>query len=308
MDQEKLMMAEAASLYYEKKYTQQEIAELMKLSRQTVSKLLNNAVRENIVEIRIHDPRKDCEALQEQLCAAFGLRDAVVCGVSGRGETLRQLMTVKAAAGYLVPVLQEGGNRIALSWGRTVQALVGELPEISSSGNEVFPLFGATDLENSCFSSNELVRAMADKVGAAARYAWFPYLPDHLGDRELLKKTSYYKRMQELWDAIDIAVVGIGNTEVLELFGKTFGLANDRAEVVGDVATHFFNAEGGLLELYENMLCASAENLRNAGKTVAVACGDNKASAIIGALRTGLIDVLVTDEYTAGLLLERAEK
>ena len=55
---EKLLMWEAATLYYEKKHTQQEIAELLGLSRQTVSKLLNDAVKENIVEIRIHDPQK----------------------------------------------------------------------------------------------------------------------------------------------------------------------------------------------------------------------------------------------------------
>ena len=49
---EKMIMSEVAILYYEKKHTQQEIANLMNLSRQTVSKLLNDAVKENIVEIK----------------------------------------------------------------------------------------------------------------------------------------------------------------------------------------------------------------------------------------------------------------
>ena len=56
---EKILMSEVPTLYYEKKYTQQEIANLMNLSRQTVSKLLNDAIKENIVEIKIHNPKKE---------------------------------------------------------------------------------------------------------------------------------------------------------------------------------------------------------------------------------------------------------
>jgi len=56
MDIQKKQMSEAAILYYEKNYTQQKIAQIMNLSRQTVSKLLNEAIKENIVEIKIHNP------------------------------------------------------------------------------------------------------------------------------------------------------------------------------------------------------------------------------------------------------------
>ena len=57
------------------------------------------------------------------------------------------------------------------------------------------------------------------------------------------------------------------------------------------------------MELYENTLCASKENLKNAKQTIAVACGDDKTEAIIGALRTRAIDTLITDEYTAKKIL-----
>ena len=59
---------------------------------------------------------------------------------------------------------------------------------------------------------------------------------------------------------------------------------------------------------YSNALCASADELRRAGETVAIVCSDeesDKAEAIIGALRTGLIDTLITDEHTAQAVLER---
>ena len=304
MGDEKILMAEAAVLYYEKNMTQQQIARELNLSRQRVSRLLGDAVREGIVEIRIHDPARDREELGAAVCARYGIRECVVCGVSGRGETLRRLMTVRAAAGYLEPLLKAGNKKIALSWGRTVQALIEEMPGIRTEGNVVFPLFGATEQETAFFSSNELARSMADKIGAAVKYAWFPYLLESGRECGILKELSCYQNMQKLWEQADLAIVGIGNTEVYRLFTQTFGHSRHAGEIVGDVATHFFDGAGTLVKPYANTLCATAENLRDARLTVAVACGDEKAEAIAGALRTGLVNVLITDEYTAARLLE----
>ncbi len=303
MDREKQRMAEVAILYYEKKCTQQEIARQLGLSRQTVSKLLNDALAEQIVEIRIHNPAAECKEAERALSARFGLKEAVVCSVSSKKDSVRRLMTVRAAAGYLAPKFSEGGKQIAVSWGRTVEALIGEMPSLQTVGNRVFPLFGATDHEMSCFSSNELAREMAEKIGASVRYAWFPYLPDREEDGILLKKTSYYKKMKELWGRIDLAVVGIGDRAMLGQFEKTFGCRGKSENAAGDIATHFFSADGTLLDLYQNTLCASAEDLGNSRCTVGIACGNEKKEAILGALKTGLLDVLITDEYTARQLI-----
>lgn len=304
MSDEKILMSEAATLYYEKKYTQQEIAGMMNLSRQTVSKLLNDAIKEGIVEIKIHNPVNDCKKLEKKLCDVFGIKACVVCNVSNNDDSLRRLMTVKSAVEYIVPLIKKGGQKIAISWGRTIQELIAQMPDMNLSDNTVFPLFGATDHENACFSSNELARLLADKIGATAKYAWFPYMLDNGDECCLLKKLSYYKSMQKLWNTADIAVVGIGNTGVYDLFGKTFGYSKINDVVVGDIATHFFNENGEFVKLYENTLCASADNLKSVKQTIAVACGSDKVQAIIGGLRTKLIDVLITDEYTAKQILE----
>lgn len=296
---EKILMSEVATLYYEKKHTQQEIAELMNLSRQTVSKLLNDAIKENIVEIKIHNPKKDCEELETLICKRFGISKCIVCGVSSENESLRRLMVVKLAQNYILSIISKGGLKIAVSWGRTVQELIEQIPHIATDKNTVFPLFGATDNESSYFSSNELARGMADKIGASVKYAWFPYLADSKEECDLLKNLSYYKKIHNLWNSADIAIVGIGNTEILDVFGKTFGYSERHSEVIGDIATHFFNEKGEFVDLYQNTLCASADDLKNAKQTVAIACGDDKVMAIACALKTKLINTLITDEYTA---------
>lgn len=304
MKTEKILMSEIATLYYKMNMTQQEIAERMHLSRQTVSKLLGDAIEEKIVEIIIHDPKTDLEKLEKQICDTFGIRNCIACCVSGRNDSIHRLMTVKVAVDYILPMLLKGGCKIAISWGRTIQEFINVLPETSTAGNTVFPLFGATDNENDYFSSNELARKLADKLGATLKCAWFPYLTQSREECELLKKLSYYKTMQEMWDRADIAIMGIGNTEILEIFGKTFGYSQIHSQVVGDIATHFFSANGEFINLYENTLCASVRNIKNAKETIAIACGKDKAEAIAGALRTHTIDTLITDEYTARRILE----
>ena len=304
MQTEKTLIYEVSTLYYKKNMTQQEIADALHLSRQTVSRLLSDAIEEKIVEIIIHDPQRDCEALEAQICAVFGLRSCVVCGVSGRNEAVHRLMTVKAAVDYLLPILRKGNLKIALSWGRTIQELIQNLPELSTTGNTVFPLFGATDNENSYFSSNELARKLADKLDATPKCAWFPYMADSDGDFVLLQQLDYYKQMQEMWNSADLAILGIGNTEILDIFGKTFGYSQIHNLAIGDIATHFFDKKGNFVDLYSNTLCASVENIRNAKESVAIACGKEKAEAIAGALRTNMIDTLITDEHTARRILE----
>ena len=307
MKTEKILMSEAATLYYKKNMTQQEIAERMGLSRQTVSKLLSDAIEEKVVEIIIHDPQADREALEKQICDTFGIRTCIACCVSGRNDSIHRLMAVQAAVDYILPALLEGGRKIAVSWGRTIQEFITTLPKTSTAGNTVFPLFGATDNENDYFSSNELARKLADKLDATLKCAWFPYLTESREEWELLKQLSYYKKMQELWNGADIAIIGIGNTEILELFGKTFGYNRIHSQVVGDIATHFFDASGAFIDLYENTLCASVSNLKNAKETIAIACGKEKAEAIAAALRTSAIDTLITDECTARQILHIAK-
>ena len=264
MNTAKKQMQEAAVLYYEKKHTQSEIADIMNLSRQTVSKLLNDAIKEKIVEIKINIPEETCKKYEERIKSRFGIKNAIVCSVSSDDEDLRFLMMIKAAAEYVISLIKDGNKKIGISWGRTIQWLIYELCEIKTSGNCVFPLFGATDQEQSFFASNELARSFADKIGAKVKYAWFPYRPDNADDCKLFKNTSYYKKIRDLWNDIDVAVVGIGSKEIIRTFSEIFGYNEKCVSAVGDVATHFFDRGGKSLELYEDTLCASAQNIKNA--------------------------------------------
>ena len=304
MKEQKNLMAEAALLYYKKGLTQQEIATALDLTRQTVSKLLTAAVNEGIVEIKIHNPENERKELETELNRRFQIQ-AVVGSVSKNNDELRRLTTVEKAIEYLLPIVKKGNLNIALSWGRSVQALIKQFPAVSTLGNKVFPLFGATEHEQAYFLPNELAREFAGKLDARVKYAWFPYQPENGQDFELFQRTGYYKNMQKEWSDFDVAIIGVGNNTAFRLLDPSFSESEGKKSAVGDVATHFFTADGELTETKVETLRISAESLKNGGKKIAVAYGDDKAEAIVGGIKAGFVDVLITDEYTARRILEK---
>ena len=73
----------ASYLYYKENKTQAEIAELFHISRPTLIKLLNDARKEGIVTIEIHDIRMGSQyiELEQELCKKLGLKDVKIVGV-----------------------------------------------------------------------------------------------------------------------------------------------------------------------------------------------------------------------------------
>ena len=71
---------------------------------------------------------------------------------------------------------------------------------------------------------------------------------------------------------------------------------------------HYFDADGRLVDWdgEARMIAASPAQLRRARLVIGAAVGVEKTEAILGAVRAGLVNALVTDVRTADALLARA--
>jgi DNA-binding transcriptional regulator LsrR (DeoR family) len=74
---------------------------------------------------------------------------------------------------------------------------------------------------------------------------------------------------------------------------------------VGDVTRHYFDLNGNILpwEGEQRMLAVSAAQLRRTRLSVGLAASPEKARAIVGAVRSGMINALVTDVATSLAIL-----
>ena len=79
-----------------------------------------------------------------------------------------------------------------------------------------------------------------------------------------------------------------------------------RIGAVGDVCALHFDIDGNLLDipLQRRLVTIDAETLRRAPLRLGIAAGHTKAKPILGAMRAGLINALVTNETAASLVLQ----
>jgi DNA-binding transcriptional regulator LsrR (DeoR family) len=78
-----------------------------------------------------------------------------------------------------------------------------------------------------------------------------------------------------------------------------------RAGAVGDILGHFFDEQGAFLNdpINRRVMGVPIDQLRCARSVIATAGGLSKVRAIRGALRTGCLTQLITDEETAWALV-----
>lgn len=328
-------LVRAAEMHFIQGAPQQEIARALGVSPATVSRMLREARELGIVEIRIHDPATTRDDLQDQLSARFGLVGArVVAGAFRSQAALRQALA-RHAARWLLDRLAAAPVRIlGMSWGRTMLETVTAIEELQSmsptgsgSGSasspredragtpmEVVPLLGGLGQVAPELQINDLVARLAKAVGARPLFLHAPAVVAHEATRETLLKDPSIAGVLALWDRLELAVVGVG-PEVARSPMLSTGYYRDdevgeliRLGAVGDIAGRFFGPDGNEVPAssHRRLIAVAFEQLKRAPLRLAVAGGPWKVRAILGALRAGLVNVMVTDEQTARALLDEA--
>jgi deoxyribonucleoside regulator len=109
--------------------------------------------------------------------------------------------------------------------------------------------------------------------------------------------------------AFSLGIVGEGSVLMRSgniLKSEMAGLM--RAGAVGDMLGHFIDRRGDIVdqELDARTIGLSLGDLRRCDRVIGIAAGPEKHDVSLGALRTGLINVLIADEATALFALEHA--
>lgn len=313
------VMLRAARLYYEDGLTQRQVADEMGVSRPQISRLLTRARAEGIVRIIIADPFATFEKLQVRLTETFGLRQAVVTagedlsaeGLSG--QALRRRIGV-AAAEYLRQSLHDG-MQAGIGWGRTLRAVIKALKNEHRVIIHVVSLIGGMGQMSPSFQVNDLAREMAEAFGGTWQALYAPAFVSAPFAWDMLLQHPDVKMVMERWDSLDMALVGIGHFAFQRQSSMFFADYMDQKllqeleerRAVGDLCGRFFDIQGRQCILESGTIGISLEQLTALDCVVGVAGGEEKASAILGALRGGYLNVLVTDSVTAQAVLEKHE-
>ncbi len=306
----------AAYYCYEKGYTQSQAAESLGISRNTLGKLLNEARKEGIVQIKVVDVRGSGHfiSMETQLVERYGLLDIKITDCVEDTQTRINQRIAQEAAAYMERIL-ESGMRIGMSWGRTLDLMVKQMrPNPSITGLEVTTLLGGAGTLTSQVQPSGIVQYFLEKYDGKGYVINAPYFCRTAELCSALKQEPHIREVLDRACNSDLALVGIGEPPSkasceeagLEFTDEIIGQL-ESIHAVGDICNNFFDIQGTLCptDLTHKLLAVNLEDLKGVKKVIALAGGPNKCDSILGALRGGYIDVLITDQFTAQKLLEK---
>ena len=310
------LLAEIASLYYELDLSQSEIGERLGLSRVKVYRLLKKAKEAQVVQITINWPIERDGSLEDALCRTFSLDRALVLksapqdfGPSGDGIGLRRLG--QTAARYLATALQDGMT-LAVCLGRSSYEVISAFRPGTQVRVNVAQAMGSIPSAIPDLDSAALARQLARKLGGQIQLLSSPLFVNSPEAAKLLRTQPAIERTLHTARNADIALVGIGGigpetTHYVEAELITADqLRQLEAEgAAGDIGGQFIRESGELHPCAMNqcMIGLTLDELRRIPNTIAVAAGTAKVRAMLGALRSGILNTLCTDQQTAAELV-----
>jgi DNA-binding transcriptional regulator LsrR (DeoR family) len=307
------LLSKIGKLYYEQKLTQQEISERLRLSRPKISRLLQRAEEEGIIQITIFSPPGSYAELEQALENRFDLQEAVVVEVENPASpeaVARELG--QAAANYLQRTL-EPGDVLGLSWGSTLNAMVNALRPVEIEKVHIVQLLGGLGAPEAEVHATDLCRRIARLLNARLTLIPAPGVVNNQQIRQALLSDSHVQAAFDSFSSITVAYVGIGipsPTSVVIRDGSIISppQLDELLDLgaVGDIALRFFDASGQPIrsELDELVIGIDHNQLRQGGRVVGAAGGTEKLGAVYGALVGKWIDVLITDHALAQKLLD----
>ncbi|MEY9559237.1 sugar-binding transcriptional regulator [Sinorhizobium fredii] len=303
------LMSRVAQMYYIEGKRQAEIAEHLRLSQATVSRMLKRAEAEGIVRTTIIPPVGTYAELESALRDRFNLAEAVVVDCSEDRDGAIMSRIGEAAAHLLEVTLSQGEIIGVSSWSQTIFRMVENIhPQKSAQAKYVVQTLGGMGDPSVQTHATQLTTRLARLAGAEPKLLPVQGVTSSREAKLLMLADPFVRETMELFGSITLAIVGIGAVEPSELLARSGNIFSAReladladAGAVGDISLRFFDKEGKPVKtpLDERVIGINLEELAKVDRVVALAGGQKKTDAIAGALRTGVIDMLITDRFTA---------
>lgn len=303
------LIARVAQMYHTEHKRQADIAEHLHMSQATVSRMLKRAEMEDIVRTSVISPPGTFVDLEVALRERFGVPEAIVVDCTEDRDGAIVARIGEAAAHFVEVTLQQDEIIAISSWSETVLSMVENIhPLKGAKAKYVVQSLGGMGDPSVQTHATQLTVRLAHLTGAEPKLLSVAGVTSSREARLLMVSDPFVRDTLSLFGKISLAIIGIGTVEPSELLTRSGNIfsANELADLaeagaVGDLSLRFFDLDGKPVRtpLDDRVIGITLEELSKINRVIAIAGGQRKTDAIASALRTGVIDVLVTDKFTA---------
>ena len=301
--------ARAGWMYYVGGMTQDQIAAELGLSRQRAQRLVSRAMAEGLIQVRLNHRIGACLDLERALRERFGLtRCRVMPAPGANGDPVAAV--AGAAAAELERFLRMPEPLvIGLGIGRAMRGMVDALTPTEAERHRIVSLIGNIAPDGSA-SFFDVVMRIADKVRAPHYPMPVPVISATPEEHAAFHALPPVRRVVELAQRADVVFVGVGQmSDDAPLLTDGFVTRSELDEMraagaAGEVAGWVFDSAGTYLDVGTNRRTGGVRVAPGLDRpSIGVAAGASKVPAIIGAMKSRIINSLVTDDLTAAALL-----
>lgn len=313
--QDNELLTEIAVAYYQDEITQEEIAKKFGISRIKVGRLLKRAKEEGIVEITVRYHPVFSTRLEQQMLERFPISRALIA-LDHQDEDEQRRQVAALVSGYLAMSLKDD-TVLAVGQGRNVAAIADHVGSVAQRNCKFICGIGGTHRPGDAINADHISRRLAKKFGGSSETLYAPAYVENRALKEAFMQNGTIKETLDRARKADVALVGIGdmneNSYMVKLGWFTPHEIIDASlnqGVIGDIAGYdFFNAQGMHVDTVMNdrVIGLSIDELRKIPCVIAVASENTKALAILGALRTGAIDIIATSALNIRTILNMSQ-
>lgn len=295
-----------ARMYYEMNLTQKEIAEKLRYSRPTISRIVDAAFKTGIIDVKINYPLNSVVELEESIKEKYKLKNAFVVPVYLKDSVMIQNDVGKAAANYLYEICNDGST-LGVSWGTTLNHVVPHLKHKALPNMKIVQLNGGAAKSTFSTGSVALLEKFSKAFSSDQYLLQVPSIVDSSLIANAIMMDSSIEHALNLGKQSNIAVFGIGSISHNSVLYKG-GYFKEGAyeelidkKAVGDICSRYFSVEGRIVdeELNSRTIGLGLEELRKKEFSIAIASGKEKAESVKGALNGRYANTIIIDEELA---------
>src|SRR5699024_4195610 len=299
-------VVQAAKMYYQLDYSQQQIAKDLCMSRPSVSRLIQEAKDTGIVQIKINDISQQEQELAIKIRKKYGLKECIIVNVpQNNGLIIKRYLGEKSAE-YLANSIKDG-DVIATTWGTTIYEVAKNLVSKQVQQVDVVQMNGGISHSETNTFAAEILNYLGSSLQTTPYFLPLPAIVERAEIRQMIMSDRHILSVLELAKEANIAIFTVGDRHEDSTLTKA-GYLNEtdlnkleENQAVGDICSRFINKAGEICneELNDRTIGLDVHNLRNKETSILIAGGSRKFNSIVGALNGAYANVLITDQFTA---------
>ena len=299
-------LTRVAWMYYYGDMNQQQISEVLGLSRIKVTRLLKEANDAGIIEIKIKSENCSLYSLESRLKELSGLDYVVVVP-----STVNLADSLCRGTAHLLNYVLKFDGSLGIGLTRTLKGVTKYIDKNKNNYSSIISISGSA-APNLAMTPLNIGFSISEVLAVDFYTIWAPAIVSVETDAGMLKRDKYISMVLDMAEKVSVSIVGLGSVYDSELLDIGYITAEEYKKItssgsVGEICGNFFTADGERVQTdIEDRLISV--DFPMACPVIGVAGGEEKILPIVGGIRSGLIQGLVCDDLTVKEVIKILEE